>query len=246
MEQDIFIHEEIKNDELLKLMHEMRQERTSEKMLEVLKLAAASSFIVPVDASSDGRYSFHAVGDNKGRRFIVAYADTGSFMTSEKSEEPKGVKASFEDLMDVVTQESLRLDGVIINPGAAEVIFGKELIESIKGQMAPSEENTLDMQVATPAEYPPNLKEMIEQFAADESRISKVWVKLLVTPDGNTMRWLLGVEASCEGEELSYLLDTFKRFITPYLNNIEPVVASSQEDFVRQAVKDAEPFYART
>lgn len=246
MEQDIFIHEEIKNDELLKLMHEMRKERTSEKMLEVLKLAAASSFIVPVDASSDGRFSFHAVGDNKGRRFIVAYADTGSFMTSEKSEEPKGVKASFEDLMDVVTQESLRLDGVIINPGAAEVIFGKELIESIKGQMAPSEENTLDMQVATPAKYPPNLKEMIEQFAADEARISRVWVKLLVTPDGNTMRWLLGVEATCEGEELSYLLDTFKRFITPYLNNIEPVVASSQEDFVRQAVKDAEPFYART
>lgn len=246
MEQDIFIHEEIKNDELLKLMHEMRQERTSEKMLEVLKLAAASSFIVPVDASSDGRYSFHAVGDNKGRRFIVAYADTGSFMTSEKSEEPKGVKASFEDLMDVVTQESLRLDGVIINPGAAEVIFGKELIESIKGQMTPPEEDTLDMQAATPAEYPPKLKEMIEQFAADEARISRVWVKLLVTPDGNTMRWLLGVEASCEGEELSYLLDTFKRFITPYLNNIEPVVASSQEDFVRQAVKDAEPFYART
>ena len=246
MEQDIFIHEEIKNDELLKLMHDMRQERTSEKMLEVLKLAAASSFIVPVDASSDGRYSFHAVGDNKGRRFIVVYADTGSFMTSEKSEEPKGVKASFEDLMDVVTQESLRLDGVIINPGAAEVIFGKELIKSIKGQMAPSEENTLDMQVATPAEYPPKLKEMIEQFAADEARISRVWVKLLVTHDGNTMRWLLGVEASCEGEELSYLLDTFKRFITPYLNNIEPVVASSQEDFVRQAVKDAEPFYART
>ena len=51
MGQDIFIHEEIRNDELLKLMHEMRQERTSEKMLEVLKLAAASSFIVPVDAA---------------------------------------------------------------------------------------------------------------------------------------------------------------------------------------------------
>jgi len=247
MEQDLFIHEEIRNDELLKLMHEMRQERTSEKMLEVLKLAAASAFIVPVDATADGRFSFHAVGDNKGRRFVVAYADSGSFMTSEKSEEPKGVKASFEDLMDVVTQESLRLDGVIINPGAAEVIFGKELIESIKGQMAPSEEeNTLDMQVATPAEYPPKLKEMIEQFAMDEARISKVWVKLLVTPDGNTMRWLLGVEANAEGEELNYLLDTLKRFVTPYLQNIEPVVASSQEDFVKQAIKDAEPFYART
>ena len=84
MNQDIFIHEEIRNDELLKLMHDMRQERTTEKMLEVLKLAAASPFIVPVDVKPDGGFSFHAVGDNKGRRFIVAYSDTGSFMTSEK------------------------------------------------------------------------------------------------------------------------------------------------------------------
>lgn len=247
MQQDMFITEEIRNDELLRLMHEMRQERTSEKMLEVLKLAAASAFIVPVDASADGRYSFHAVGDNKGRRFIVAYADTGSFMTSEKSEDPKGVKASFEDLMDVVTTASLRLDGVIINPGAAEVIFGKELIESIKGQMTSSQEgSTLDMQVATPAEYPSGLKEMISQFAADEPLVSKVWVKLLVTPDGSTMRWLLAVEAKGEPEQINYMLDTFKRFITPCLQGAEPVVASASEDFVKQAIKDSEPFYART
>ena len=248
MGQDLFIHEEIRNDELLKLMHEMRQERTSEKMLEVLKLAAASQFIVPVDATAEGKFSFHAVGDNKGRRFIVAYADTGSFMTSEKSEDPKGVKASFEDLMAVVTEKALRLDGVIINPGAAEVIFGKELIESIQGQMAPQDDSepTLDMHVATPSEYPPKLKEMIKEFANDEPRISKVWVRLLTTTDGKTMRWLLGVESSVQGEELSYLLDTFKRFIQPYSGNIELIAASSSEDFVRQAIKDAEPFYERT
>ena len=247
MDQDIFIHEEIRNDELLKLMHDMRQERTAEKMLEVLKLAAASPFIVPVDVKPGGGFSFHAVGDNKGRRFIVAYSDTGSFMTSEKSEDPKGVKSSFEDLMEVVTAEELRLDGVIINPGASEVIFGKELIESIKGQMAPQEEKqTLEMHAATPSEYPPKLKEMIGEFCRDEDRISKVFVRLLVTPDGNTMRWLLGVETSSQGEERQYILDTFKRFITPYLQNIEPIVSSTDEDFVKQAVKDATAFYERT
>lgn len=247
MDQDIFVHDEIRNYELLKLMHDMRQERTTEKMLEVLKLAAASPFIVPVDVKPDGGFSFHAVGDNKGRRFIVAYSDTGSFMTSEKSEDPKGVKSSFEDLMEVVTAKGLRLDGVIINPGASEVIFGKELIESIKGQMAPQEEEpTLDMHVATPSEYPPKLKEMIAEFCRDEDRISKVFVRLLVTPDGNTMRWLLGVKTSSQGEERQYLLDTFKRFITPYLQNIEPIVSSTDEDFVKQAVKDADPFYERT
>lgn len=247
MNQDIFVHEEIRNDELLKLMHEMRQERTSYKMLEVLKLAAASAFIVPVDVKPDGRFSFHAVGDNKGRRFIVAYSDTGSFMTSETSEDPKGVKSSFEDLMEVVTAKELRLDGVIINPGASEVIFGKELIESIKGQMEPDkDEQTLDMHVAETSEYPPRLKEMIGEFCRDEASISKVWVRLLTTPDGGTMRWLIGVQTSSEGEQRQYQFDTFKRFITPYLQNVEPIVASSDEDFVIQAIKDADPYYERT
>ena len=42
MEKDLFINEEIRNDELLKLMQQMRAEKTPEKMLEVLKLAADS------------------------------------------------------------------------------------------------------------------------------------------------------------------------------------------------------------
>lgn len=246
MSDDIFIHEQIRNDELLKLMHEMRQERTQEKMLEVLKLAAASSFIVPVDMKENGGFSFHAVGDKKGRRFVVAYADSGSFETSETNEDQKGVKASFEDLMEVVLSEPLRLDGMIINPGAAEVIFGKELINSIKGQMNNDAEGTVDMQVHTPSEYPPDLKPMIAEFCRDESKISKVYVKLLATSDRKTVKWLIGIEAGAEGEERKYLFDTFARFIRPALQGTDVIVAGTDEDYVKQAVGDAEPFYERT
>ena len=246
MTEDVFIHEQIENEELLKLMHQMRQERSQEKMLEVLRLAAVSSFIVPVDVSSDGRYGFHAVSDGKGRKFAVAYSDTGSFVTSEKSEDPKGVKASFEDLMELVLQDTLGLDGVIINPGASEVIFGKELMNSIKGQMGGDDTGALDMRVGTPSEYPPKLKEMIDSFCRDEKRISKVYVRLLTTEDGKTMKWLIGVECQAKGEELTYLLDTFKRYITPYLQGADVIVAGTDQEFVIQAIKNAEPFYERT
>ena len=60
------------------------------------------------------------------------------------------------------------------------------------------------------------------------------------------MKWLLGVDTNASGESKTYLFDTFKRFITPYLQGIEPIVAGTDEDFVKQAVKDAEPFYERT
>lgn len=239
MSDDMFINEELRNDELLKLMHEMRADKSSAKMLEVLKLAAASSFIVPVDITSEGRYRFHAVGDKKGRRFAVAYSDTGSFITLEKDEDQKGVKASFEDLMALVLESDLRFDGVIINPGASEVIFGKELLESISKSMnAP-----VDMKVVTPREYPPKLRDKINEFCKDEPSVHKVYVNLLMTSDNKDMRWLIGVDTSLEGEQRAYMFDTFSRFIAPYLQNTEPLVASTDEEYVKAAIKEAKLFY---
>ena len=243
MAEDIYIKEELKNDELLLLMHQMRQEKTSEKMLEVLKKAAASYFIVPVDVTAEGKYAFHAVGDKNARRFAVAYSDTGSFVTLEKNENQKGVRASFEDLMALVLESDLKFDGVIINPGASEVIFGKELLESIN---KPMKADPVDMKVVKPAEYPPELSRMIKEFCKDEPRIGKVYVNLLMSSDEKDMRWLFGIDTRVKGEEQVYIFDTFVRFIRPYLQGVEPIVASTDEDYVKQAIKEGKLFYEDT
>lgn len=243
MNEDIFLKEEIKNDELLKLMHEMRSDRSQEKMIEVLKSAAVAAYAVPVDVNSEGRYSFHAVSDSKNRKFIVAYSDTSSLITTEKDENQKAVKSSFEDLMEVVLNPGLGLDGVVINPGASEVVFGKELLSSIKEQMAG--DDSVGMCVAQPAEYPPRMKEMIENFALEETSVKAVYVRLLVSQDQKELRWLLVVDSSLEGEQKQYMLDTFKRFMKPYLDGIEGIVATPEEEFASQAIKDVKPFYER-
>lgn len=244
MNEDIFLKEEIKNDELLKLMHEMRSDRSQEKMLEVLRSAAVAAYAVPVDVSTNGRYSFHAVSDSKNRKFIVAYSDTSSLITTEKDENQKAVKSSFEDLMEVVLNPGLNLDGVVINPGASEVVFGKELLKSIKEQMAG--DDTVGMSVAQPLEYPPKMKEMIANFAQEEKSLNAVYVRLLVSQDQKELRWLLVVDSSLEGEQKQYMLDTFKRFMKPYLDGIEGIVATPDEEFAAQAIKDVNPYYERT
>lgn len=244
MNDDIFLKEEIKNDELLKLMHEMRSDRSQEKMLEVLRSAAQAAYAVPVDVNSDGRYSFHAVSDSKKRKFIVAYSDTSSLITTEIDENQKAVKSSFEDLMEVVLNDKLNLDGVVINPGASEVVFGKELLNSIKQQMAG--DDTVGMCVADPKEYPPRMKEMIENYAKEEPSLNKVYVRLLVSQDKEELRWLLVADTSLEGEQRQYMLDTFKRFMKPYLDGIDLIVASKDEEYVSEAIKDVKPFYERT
>jgi len=244
MADDVFFEGELKGEELLKLMHELRADRSNEKMLGVLKCAAASDFLVPVDVK-DGKFSFHAVGDNKGRRFIVVYGDSGSFKTLEKDEHQKCVRASFEDVMQTVLEPSLNLDGMIINPGASEVIFGKELLQSINGQMSPQDDG-VDMQVLDAANFPPRMKGLVEGFAREEKRLKKVWVRILKSTETEELKWLIVLSLDVEGDERDYIIDTFSRYITPCLEGVESVVTGDDKDWVQDAIKDTEPFYERT
>lgn len=244
MSDDIFFKGELRNDELLKLMHELRSEKTSPKMLEVLKCAASSEFIVPVDFKN-GKYGFHAVGDSRGRRFIVSYADTGTFVTTESDENQKGVKSSFEDLMAVALDDSLGLDGIIINPGSAEVVLGRELLESVNGQMRSSSDDQTEMIAGDPSEYPAGLEDAVKNFAVDEPAVKRIFVKVLTSRDGSVMRWLFVIDTDESGEMKDYLLDTFTRYIGPYLGGFEPVVADLGQDFARKAAGSGKAFYER-
>ena len=90
--------ERIENERLVELMGRIREDSSEENMIALLKEAAVSRFIVPVDGS-EGDYSFHAVSDSKGLKYMVVYADTDSFEVAfEGKKEPQnGVLAGFAE-----------------------------------------------------------------------------------------------------------------------------------------------------
>ena len=83
----------------------------------------------------DGRYSLNSVADSKGRRFVIAFSDTASFEIGKKDDDQQAVLSSFEDLISVSLDPAFGLSGLIINPGAEEVMFGSELLKMIDDQM---------------------------------------------------------------------------------------------------------------
>lgn len=237
--------ERIENERLVELMGKIREDSSEENMIAVLKEAAVSKFIVPVDGS-EGDYRFHAVSDSKGLKYMVVYSDTDSFEVAfENKKEPQnGVLAGFADLIDVVMAPKMGLSGFVINPGSEEVLFGHDMLKMIAAQMGIGGDGTA--KVGEPDRYPPKLKEALDGYLLIEPTVSEIWVRLMRENGTDRLIWLIVANAEGDGEPLKYTLDNLRKYCLPYLDNMDAMVVSSNEDFAKQVIKGVKPFAKRT
>jgi len=237
--------ERIENEKLVELMGLIREDSSEENMIAVLKEAAVSKFIVPVDGS-EGDYKFHAVSDSKGLKYMVVYSDTDSFEVAfeDKKERQNGVLAGFADLIDVVMAPKMGLSGFVINPGSEEVLFGHDMLKMIAAQMGIGGDGTA--KVGEPDRYPPKLKEALDGYLLIEPTVSDIWVRLMRENGTDRLIWLIVANAEGEGEPLKYTLDNLRKYCLPYLDNMDAMVVSSNEEFAKQVIKGVKPFATRT
>ena len=236
--------ERIENERLIELMGRIREDSSEENMIAVLKEAAVSRFIVPVDGT-EGDYKFHAVSDSKGLKYMVVYCDSDSFEVAfENKKEPQnGVLAGFADLIDVVMAPKMGLSGFVINPGSEEVLFGHEMLKMIAAQMGIGGDGTA--KVGEPDRYPQDLKKALEGYLLIEPTVSEIWVRLMRENGTDRLIWLIVAEAEGEGEPLKYTLDNLRKYCLPYLDNMDAMVVSSREDFAKHVIKGVKPFVER-
>ena len=237
--EDIFFNGELHNDKLKELMGKLRTMKSDTLMTDILRLASASEFLVPV-SDKNGKVSFTAVGDNKGNRYLAVFSDSDDY-EKNGSKETKVVKATFDDVLSTVMAEDLRLDGMVIDPGSSEVIFGHEMLKMIYDQM----NSPTDVKVGEPDHYPENLKTAIVNFMKDEQAVKAIYVKLFVRLSDDMTGWMFVMDADKKGEEMSYLCDTFNRYITPYTDGLVSVTAPYTDGYANDAVAGGEPFVKR-
>ena len=233
--------ERIENTELVELLGKIRGDNSEENMIALLKVAAASKFIVPVDGD-EGNYSFHAVSDKNGLKYMVVYSDTDSFEVAfqDKYKKQKGVAAGFGDLIEVVMTEKMGLSGFVINPGVEEVLFGKDMVKLIAQQMGIGGDGTV--KVGEPDKYPPELHEALTDYLKIEPSVSRIWVRLMRENGTDRISWLIIAETALEGESLKYMLDNLRKYCLPYLDNMDAYCASSNEEFASKVIKGVKPF----
>ena len=236
--------ERIENEKLVELMGKIRQDPSEENMIAVLKEAAVAKFLVPVDGT-EGNYSFHAMSDSKGLKYMVVYSDSDSFEVAfeDKKEPQNGVIAGFADLIDVVMAPKMDLSGFVINPGSEQVLFGKDMIKMIAAQMGIGGDGTA--KVGEPDKYPPELKKALEGYLQIEPTVSSLWVRLMRENGTDRLIWLIVADAEGDGEPLKYTLENLRKYSLPYLDNMDAMVVSSKEDFAQKVIAGVKPFVTR-
>lgn len=234
-------NERIENEELVKLLGKIRQDNSEKNMIALLKASASSKFIVPVDGD-EGSYSFHAVSDKNGLKYMVCYSDSDSFEVAfeDKYKKQQGVVAGFGDLIEVVMSDKMGLSGFVINPGVEEVLFGKDMIKLIAQQMGIGGDGTA--KVGEPDKYPPELHNALTEYLKIEPSVSKIWVRLMRENGTDRISWLIIAESSLEGEQLKYMLDNMRKYCLPYLDNMDAYCASSKEEFASKVINGVKPF----
>ena len=233
--------ERIENAALVELLGKIREDNSEKNMIALLKEAASSRFIVPVDGS-EGNYSFHAVSDKNGLKYMVVYSDTDSFEVAfqDKYKDQKGVAAGFGDLIEVVMTDKMGLSGFVINPGVEEVLFGKDMVKLIAQQMGIGGDGTV--KVGEPDKYPPELHEALTDYLKIEPSVKRIWVRLMRENGTDRISWLIIAETDLEGEQLKYMLDNMRKYALPYLDNMDAYCASSKEEFASKVIGGVKPF----
>ena len=236
--------ERIENEKLVELMGKIRQDPSEENMIAILKEAAVAKFLVPVDGT-EGNYSFHAMSDSKGLKYMVVYSDSDSFEVAfeDKKEPQNGVIAGFADLIDVVMAPKMDLSGFVINPGSEQVLFGKDMLKMIAAQMGIGGDGTA--KVGEPDKYPPELKKALEGYLQIEPTVSSLWVRLMRENGTDRLIWLIVADAEGDGEPLKYTLENLRKYSLPYLDNMDAMVVSSKEDFAQKVIAGVKPFVTR-
>ena len=238
--EQYILKETIDNKKLNSLMNDVRIDPSETNMTDLLKEAAVSKFIVPLVIADEGAVSFQAMSNSSGQNFMVVYADTKSYEVRSEGKPLYGVISNFEELIEACLANA-SVEGFVVNPGLEEVLFGKEMLSMISDMMHGGDDTA---KVGEPDHYPAKLREMLEEYLKVEPKVNKIWVRLMRVNKNGTLSWLFILEGDYK-ETKEYVHETFSNFIKPYLDGLDLVCASSEDDFAGKVIEGVKPFITR-
>lgn len=238
--EQYILKETIDNKKLNSLMNDVRIDPSETNMTDLLKEAAVSKFIVPLVIMDDGAISFQAMSNSSGQNFMVVYADTKSYEVRSEGKPLYGVISNFEELIEACLANA-SVEGFVVNPGLEEVLFGKEMLSMISDMIHGGDDTA---KVGEPDHYPAKLREMLEEYLKVEPKVNKIWVRLMRVNKNGTLSWLFILEGDYN-ETKEYVHETFSSFIKPYLDGLDLVCASSEDDFAGKVIEGVKPFITR-
>lgn len=149
---------EITNDKLEELIKEYREERTKEKLAEVLNMMRPTKLLVPAMLKAENEASPCFLKNNEGQSFLAVYTSKKQIPENPKSQVI--LNMPFPVCNDVVSKDELELGGMVINPFTDNLILSKELVKRLHEADEKAKQNkTIKM---TPEQFQVFVKKQVE------------------------------------------------------------------------------------
>lgn len=248
------------NFRLKVLLQEMKENRSDVSTNMVIEEVVMNTrFVTPAylsekpELNEDGTVVFTeeiklripAMSDGEGGFFYAMFTDKEEYDQWTGTEKLECITLTFDNYVELI-QENEDIAGVVLNPFSDNLVFTRINMLHLKTQKELKTKGvavhtvTRDMQVmiGEPKEYPRELVEVLKRYLPDVPEVKRVWIRLMLK--NNNPSLLLVADLSGNATEI---FKELAEVVKPYLKKMYIDMVSYKDEFGRNAVEGAEPFY---
>lgn len=247
----------VHNPDLEKVITDLKNGSTPELQTALVNTLKKATLLSPCDfdVKFDGKkmpknftpqqIKFFLLNTNDGKTFFPAFTDMemSTKISLGPDVKPQYVVRTIKDYDALLSAEGNKAAGIVINPGADNIIIPLQMVAMISGRTpAPSPVNnqTAPMNVSyrEPNVYPTRMVNAIYDLAEKNEDISRIWLKGKYT--GPRMCFYLVVEAKKQDEAV---LNSIREVAVPLAKDIDVEVVFVTPEIKEKVIGDAVALY---
>ncbi len=270
MAENIF--PDLKNETLIEAMNAIKANETSETQQAFVKAAVESKYFAPVDVmDSEGKliegsgkmeipqgakFNFKLIANSKGEQYFPLFTDIAEFQKWSKTEQVRTIVVTFPQMAGLVDKRADVTKGFVINPMSQNLVFPKELLDSMfkfaqekiakaKAEQAEkaAEGQKITFMFGKPVNIPDSviasLKKSLKKFAEVKTAY------FVMMKQGVQEHYMFTLDIDADEERSRKIADSFMASAKLFLTKFPIVITALGSELGQNAPKVGEPFYTK-
>lgn len=271
MAENIF--PDLENGNLVAAMNALKEKETPETQNAFLTEAVKAKYFAPVDVldadgkpiegsgkmevPKDAKFNFKLLINSKGEQYFPLFTDIDEFKKWSKDQQIRTLVVVFPQMAGLVNKRADVVKGFVLNPMSQNLIFPKELLDSIfkyaqqQVAKAQAEQNGEQPQQVTyyfgkTVNIPDSVIASLRKTMAKNKEINGAYLVMMKQNNQEYYLFVLDLDEGCtDAERIKKIADnvtsTAKLFLTKH-----PIIACSlKSEIGSNAPKVDEPFYTK-
>lgn len=268
MAENIF--PDLKNEELVAAMNALRENENKDTQTAFVTAAIKAKYFAPADVlNSDGtpiegsgkmeipkdaKFNFRMLINNKGEKYFPLFTDIQEFQKWSKSAQIKSIVVVFPQMADLVSKKP-ETSGFVINPMSQNLVFTKEILDSILKNIrenmmnqtaAPAgepEKRQMTLYFGKPMNVPDSVMASFSKNLAKHPEVKKAYFLMVKQETHENYLFVLDIDA--ENEKAKKIADSLCSTARLFLSKFPVIAAPVNSPLGQNAHEITEPFYTK-